>query len=93
MQELVEDELRGRVFALLNVAFTSVQVIGMGIGGFWAETVGSTTPPFIGAASALVVVALIGFVVIAKLHLHSKLLTPSEDAVNLEEDQVLEATA
>ena len=42
MQELVDDELRGRVFALLNVAFTAFQVTGMGLGGVWAEAAGST---------------------------------------------------
>jgi DHA3 family macrolide efflux protein-like MFS transporter len=73
MQELVEDRYRGRVFALLNVAFTAIQVLGMGIGGVWAESVGSTGPPFLGAAFALVVVSLIGFVVVARLRLHSQI--------------------
>jgi DHA3 family macrolide efflux protein-like MFS transporter len=82
MQELVEDELRGRVFALLNVAFTSVQVIGMGIGGVWAETVGSTGPAFLGAAIALVVVSLIGFLAVAKLKLHSRLPKKEDDSTD-----------
>ncbi len=82
MQELVEDKLRGRVFALLNVAFTAVQVVGMGIGGVWAEVAGSTGPPLIGAALGLVVVSLIGFVVVARLKLHSRLETT--DAANEE---------
>ena len=73
MQELVSDELRGRVFALLNVAFTAVQVMGMGIGGFWAETVGSTGPPLIGAAIAMVFVSLIGFAAVSGFKLHSRL--------------------
>jgi DHA3 family macrolide efflux protein-like MFS transporter len=77
MQELVEDKFRGRVFALLNVAFAAVQVIGMGIGGVWAEAVGSTGPAFLGAAIALVVVSLLGFLVVAKLSLHSRL--PKKD--------------
>jgi len=88
MQELVEDELRGRVFALLNVAFTSVQVIGMGIGGVWAEAVGSTGPAFIGAAVALVVVSLLGFMVVAKLKLHSRL--PKEDIESIEVEETLQ---
>jgi DHA3 family macrolide efflux protein-like MFS transporter len=71
MQKLVEDKYRGRVFALLNVAFTAIQVIGMGIGGVWAESVGSTSPPFIGAAVALVVVSILGFIAVARLRLHS----------------------
>ena len=73
MQQLVSDELRGRVFALLNVAFTAVQVMGMGIGGLWAETVGSTGPPLIGAAIAMVFVSLIGFAAISLFKLHSRL--------------------
>ncbi len=89
MQELVEDEIRGRVFALLNVAFTSVQVIGMGIGGVWAESVGSTTPPFIGAAIALVIVSIIGFVAVAKLHLHDRIPKSSEASPPPQEEQVL----
>ena len=73
MQELVDDELRGRVFALLSVVFTAVQVIGMGIGGVWAESVGSTGPPLIGAAIAMVIVSLIGFAAISRFKLHSLL--------------------
>ncbi len=90
MQELVEDKLRGRVFSLLNVAFTSVQVVGMGLGGFWAESVASTIPPFIGAASALVAVSLVGFIVIAKLHLHSRIPKPIEETKDLNEDSEIE---
>jgi len=81
MQELVEDKLRGRVFALLNVAFTAVQVVGMGIGGVWAEVAGSTGPPLVGAAIGLVIVSLIGFVAVAKLKLHNRLETTTESVV------------
>jgi len=93
MQELVEDKLRGRVFALLNVAFTAVQVVGMGIGGVWAEVAGSTGPPLIGAALGLVVVSLIGFVVVAKLKLHARLETTSEHAVDDAEEVLAEVHA
>jgi MFS family permease len=79
MQQLVEDKYRGRVFALLNVAFTAIQVVGMGIGGVWAESVGSTSPPFIGAAIALVVVSILGFIVVARLRLHSQIPGSLED--------------
>ncbi len=85
MQELVEDKLRGRVFALLNVAFTAVQVIGMGIGGIWAEVVVSTGPPMIGAALALTFVSLVGFLAVAKLNLHGRLMKPSEEAIESKE--------
>jgi len=93
MQELVEDKLRGRVFALLNVAFTAVQVIGMGIGGVWAEVAGSTGPPLIGAALGLVVVSLIGFVVVAKLKLHNRLEITAESVVEDAEENLVEVHA
>jgi len=73
MQELVPDNFRGRVFALLNVVFTAIQVLGMGIGGFWAETAGSTVPPMFGAAVGLVLVSILGIFIVAKARLHSKL--------------------
>jgi DHA3 family macrolide efflux protein-like MFS transporter len=93
MQELVEDELRGRVFALLNVAFTAVQVIGMGIGGVWAEAVGSTGPAFIGAAVALIAVSLLGCLVIAKFKLHSRLSEMAHDSVKVESELQVEVSA
>ncbi|MFW9960477.1 MAG: MFS transporter [Candidatus Thorarchaeota archaeon] len=93
MQELVEDELRGRVFALLNVAFTAVQVIGMGIGGVWAESVGSTGPPFFGAAIALVVVSLLGFLAVAKFKLHSQIPTKNDESIEKTSSLQAEALA
>ncbi|MCJ7817607.1 MAG: MFS transporter [Candidatus Thorarchaeota archaeon] len=90
MQQLVSDELRGRVFALLNVAFTAVQVMGMGIGGLWAETVGSTGPPLIGAAIAMVFVSLIGFAAISIFKLHSRLPVKK---IETEEEQDLSILA
>jgi len=85
MQQLVEDKLRGRVFALLNVAFTAIQVVGMGLGGVWAEVAGSTGPPMIGAAIGLVVISLIGFIVVSALKLHARLETPPVEEELLEE--------
>ncbi|MFQ5833929.1 MAG: MFS transporter [Candidatus Thorarchaeota archaeon] len=73
MQELVVDNFRGRVFALLNVVFTAVQVIGMAIGGIWAETAGSTVPPVLGAAIGLFVVSVLGIAVVARKKLHAQL--------------------
>lgn len=93
MQELVEDKLRGRVFALLNVAFTAVQVVGMGIGGVWAEVAGSTSPPLVGAAIGLVVVSLIGFIAVAKLKLHNRLETTTESLVEDAEENLVEVHA
>lgn len=86
LQQLVRDELRGRVFALLNVVFTAVQVIGMGIGGVWAEAVASTGPPMIGAAFALVLVSVLGLFAVSKLNLHRKLESEqSEEEIVLSE--------
>ncbi|MFW9768440.1 MAG: MFS transporter [Candidatus Thorarchaeota archaeon] len=90
MQKLVEDKLRGRVFALLNVAFTAVQVVGMGIGGVWAEVAGSTGPPMLGAAFGLVLISVIGFIVVSVLNLHSRLETPPiEEEVEEEVEETL----
>jgi MFS family permease len=89
MQRLVEDKLRGRVFALLNVAFTAIQVVGMGIGGVWAEIAGSTGPPMIGAALGLVIVSLIGFVAVSVLQLHSRLeISSIEEEVEEEVEEI-----
>ena len=93
MQELVEDKFRGRVFALLNVAFTAVQVIGMGIGGVWAESVGSAEPPIFGAAIALVVVSLLGFLVVAKYKLHSQLPKENDESIETTSTIQVEAAA
>jgi MFS family permease len=81
LQKLVEDELRGRVFALEGVAFTSVQVVGMGIGGVWAEVIGSTVIPLLGASIGLVVLSLLGFGAITYLKLHARIQHMSADRV------------
>lgn len=93
MQELVDDEIRGRVFALLNVAFTAVQVIGMGIGGVWAEAAAATGPPMIGAALALALVSIIGFAVVSKLNLHALIPKPKVEELEISPELHVEATA
>ena len=93
MQELVEDELRGRVFSLLSVAFTALQVIGMAIGGVWAETVAATGPPMIGAALALALVSILGFLVVAKLNLHAGLSKTSEEESDVSQELLIEVPA
>jgi MFS family permease len=92
MQELVEDELRGRVMSLLSVAFTALQVIGMGIGGVWAEVVAATGPPMIGAAVALVMVSILGFITVAKLNLHTG-LSKTSDEPQISQKLVIEVPA
>jgi MFS family permease len=93
MQELVEDELRGRVFALLSVAFTALQVIGMAIGGVWAEVVSATGPPMIAAALALALVSILGFLVVAKLNLHAGLSKTSAEESNISQTLIVEVPA
>ncbi len=93
MQTLVEDRFRGRVFSLFNVVFTAVQVMGMAIGGVWAETAGSTGPPFIGASVVLVVVSLLGFAAIAKLKLHSRLADGNNHSLEAPSELLLEVSA
>jgi DHA3 family macrolide efflux protein-like MFS transporter len=93
MQKLVEDKYRGRVFALLNVAFAAIQVVGMGIGGVWAESVGSTSPPFIGAAVALVIVSILGFIAVARLRLHTLIPDSYETSVQMTTEIAVEIPA
>ena len=93
MQELVEDELRGRVFSLLSVAFTALQVVGMAIGGVWAETVAATGPPMIGAALALALVSILGFIAVAKLNLHAGISKPSDEVIENELELLVEVPA
>jgi MFS family permease len=92
MQALVEDRFRGRVFSLLNVVFTAVQVMGMAIGGVWAEAAGSTGPPFIGASIVLVFVSLLGFAAIAKLKLHSRLAEADNNSLEASSELPLEVS-
>ena len=73
MQGLVKDNYRGRVFALLNVVFTALQVLGMAIGGVWAELVGSTVPPLFTAGIVFVITSLIAVFYVAGRKLHQKL--------------------
>jgi MFS family permease len=93
MQELVEDELRGRVFSLLNVAFTALQVVGMAIGGVWAEVAASTGPPMLAAALALAGVSLLGFLVVAKMNLHTRLQKSSDEESGVSQTLVVEVPA
>jgi MFS family permease len=73
MQGLVKDNYRGRVFALLNVVFTALQVLGMAIGGVWAELVGSTVPPLFTAGIVFVITSLIAVFYVAGRRLHQQL--------------------
>ncbi|MFW9786731.1 MAG: MFS transporter [Candidatus Thorarchaeota archaeon] len=93
MQELVEDELRGRVFSLLSLVFTALQVVGMTIGGVWAETVAATGPPMTSAALVLVLVSLLGFIVVSKLNLHAGLSKPVDEESDISQEFLVEVPA
>ncbi|MFW9850228.1 MAG: MFS transporter [Candidatus Thorarchaeota archaeon] len=73
LQELVADEMRGRVFTLLSTAFTSFQIIGMGLGGVWAEAIGSTVIPILASGIGFLIVSLLAMTYLRKAHLHDKL--------------------
>jgi MFS family permease len=73
MQELVDDKFRGRVFSLLNLVFTSFQVVGMGLGGVWAEVVASSVVPLLAGGIGFVAVSLIALGAVKKLGLQKRL--------------------
>jgi hypothetical protein len=73
MQKLVDDEMRGRVFALLSTAFTSFQIVGMGVGGVWAETIGSTVVPILASGIGFVVVSVLALAYLRWARLHDRL--------------------
>ncbi len=81
MQGLVKDSYRGRVFALLNVVFTALQVLGMALGGVWAELVGSTIPPLLAAGLVFVLVSLLAAFYVAGGNLHQRLDIMLNDSV------------
>jgi len=86
MQRLVADEMRGRVFSLLSIAFTSFQVIGMGLGGVWAETIGSTVLPLFASGLAFFLVSIIAALYLKQSQLSSRLslmLSPSIEEVSV----------
>ncbi|MFW9907522.1 MAG: MFS transporter [Candidatus Thorarchaeota archaeon] len=74
MQKLVEDKMRGRVFSLLSVVFTSFQIIGMALGGVWAEAVGSTVIPLFAAGFAFLVVSLLALLYLREAQLNQCLI-------------------
>ncbi len=73
MQELVADDMRGRVFALLSVAFTTFQVIGMGLGGVWAVAIDSTVIPIFVSGLGFLVVSIFAVAYQKRVHLNERL--------------------
>jgi DHA3 family macrolide efflux protein-like MFS transporter len=89
MQDLVKDNYRGRVFALLNVVFTALQVLGMALGGVWAELAGSSVPPLFAAGLLFVITSVLSVFYVAGRKLHQKLdimLTDSDVARDHEKE-------
>ncbi|MBD3407135.1 MAG: MFS transporter [Candidatus Lokiarchaeota archaeon] len=70
LQELVRDELRGRVFAFQSVMIDTAKVIGMIVAGLWAESIGTSRPPLSFAGVFLLIVGTLGFGIIARKNIH-----------------------
>ncbi len=81
MQGLVKDNYRGRVFALLNLVFTALQVCGMALGGIWAESAGSSVPPLLGAGLVFLIVSILCAVYVSRRNLHHSLDVMLTDSI------------
>ncbi|MHA1934336.1 MAG: MFS transporter [Candidatus Thorarchaeota archaeon] len=73
MQEIVDDKLRGRVFSFQSIMINTAQVSGMGLAGFWAETVGSSRPPIFAGGMIALLVGIVAFILISAKHMQSRL--------------------
>jgi len=73
MQEIVADDMRGRVFSFQSIMTNTAMIMGMGVAGFWAETVGSSRPPIFSGGIILAVVGFLSFIAIGALKLHKRL--------------------
>jgi len=73
MQEIVADDMRGRVFSFQSIMTNTAMIMGMGVAGFWAETVGSSRPPIFSGGVILAVVGFLSFIAIGALKLHKRL--------------------
>jgi MFS family permease len=73
MQEIVEDQMRGKVFSFQSMMINTAQLAGMAIAGVWAESVSSSRPPIFVAGTGAFIIGLIGFAFIAARGLHGVL--------------------
>jgi len=70
LQEIVPDELRGRVFSVQNVVLTALSVLGMGVAGIAADLAPIQTIMVVGGVISLFG-GLLGFWVLRESHANS----------------------
>jgi MFS family permease len=73
IQELIERDKLGRVFSFENILINSATVMGMGVGGVWADAVGSSRPPFFLGGLVIAVVGIVGALLVVRLRLHAQI--------------------
>ena len=73
MQEIIEDQMRGKVFSFQSMMINTAQLTGMAIAGVWAESVGSSRPPIFLAGLGAIFISLIGVAFVAARGLHGAL--------------------
>ncbi|MFX1512279.1 MAG: MFS transporter [Promethearchaeota archaeon] len=62
-QETIPDSLRGKVFSVFNLIITVAQILGMGLGGLLADTIGIRLTLFINA-SIIAIASIVGFIIL-----------------------------
>jgi MFS family permease len=73
IQELIERDKLGRVFSFENIMINIALVMGMGVGGVWADAVGSSRPPFFLGGLVIASVGIVGALLVGRLRLHSQI--------------------
>jgi MFS family permease len=73
IQELIDRDKLGRVYSFENIMINIALVMGMGIGGVWADTVGSSRPPFFLGGLVIALVGIVGALLVVRLRLHSQI--------------------
>ncbi|MHA1925363.1 MAG: MFS transporter [Candidatus Thorarchaeota archaeon] len=73
IQEIIERDKLGRVFSFENIMINIALVLGMGIGGVWADAVGSSRPPFFLGGLVIALVGIVGAVLVVRLRLHAQI--------------------
>jgi DHA3 family macrolide efflux protein-like MFS transporter len=73
IQELIEQDKLGRVFSFENIMTNIALILGMGIGGVWADVVGSSRPPFFLGGLVIATVGIVGVLLVVRLRLHSQI--------------------
>ncbi|MFX1579259.1 MAG: MFS transporter [Promethearchaeota archaeon] len=79
MQEIIEDQMRGKVFSFQSMMINTAQLTGMAIAGVWAESVSSSRPPIFIAGVGAFIIGLIGFAFVIVRRLHGVLWSIREE--------------